>query len=115
MDAVNIVSTSKTSNIKSLLLEAWRERWTPIDWAIKIKQVLPRGVSGDVYDLSNCILVQALVGPTPNSLFISYLNYCISSHTVSYGAVLSSIAKYQEFKKPQCVKSLLGKLLNYLL
>lgn len=110
MDTGNFVPTSKTSNIKSLLLEAWRERWSPIDWAIKIKQVLPRGVSGDVYDLSNCILIQALVGPTPNSLFISYLNHCISSQVVSYGAALSSIAKYQEFTKPQCIKSLLGKI-----
>ena len=105
----NLVSTSKTSNIKSLLLEAWRQRWSPIDWAVNIKRVLPRGVSGDVYDLSNCILIQALVVPAPNPLFISYLNHCISSHVVSYGAVLSSISKYQEFSKSQCIICLLGE------
>ncbi|XP_015785637.1 mediator of RNA polymerase II transcription subunit 24 [Tetranychus urticae] len=103
----NLVSTSKTSNIKSLLLEAWRQRWSPIDWAVNIKRVLPRGVSGDVYDLSNCIIIQALIGPAPNPLFISYLNHCISAHVVSYGAVLSSISKYQEFSKSKCIICLL--------
>ena len=101
--------TSRTSSIKSLLMEAWRERWSPIQWGVNIKRVIPRGVSGDVYDLSNCILVQSLIGPTPNSLFISYLNHCISCQIVSYGAVLVSIAKYQEFNKTQCISCLLGK------
>ena len=110
MDSNSIVSTSKTSSIKSLLLEGWRERWSPIDWGINIKRVIPRGVSGDVYNLSNCILGQSFIGPTPNPLFISYLNHCISSQIVSYGAVLSSIAKYQEFHKPKCIICLLGKL-----
>ncbi|KAG8200287.1 hypothetical protein JTE90_021937 [Oedothorax gibbosus] len=105
-----IMDTSKTRSIKSLLLQAWRERWSDVSWGIRIKSVLPRGVSGDVYDLADCILQQALVGPGPNNLFMSYLMHSLSSRVVSYGAVLSSIGRYQSFYKPYCILSLLDLL-----
>jgi mediator of RNA polymerase II transcription subunit 24 len=107
------LSTSKTSLIKSLLLKGWRDRWNEVLWGINIRRALPRGVSGDVYDLSDCILQQALIAPTPNQLFMSYLNHCISSQMVSYGSVLWSVAKYQEWSKPQCIIYLLEFLNRY--
>ncbi|XP_035218681.1 mediator of RNA polymerase II transcription subunit 24-like [Stegodyphus dumicola] len=107
------MDTSKTRSIKSLLLQAWRERWSDVTWGIRIKSVLPRGVSGDVYDLADCILQQALVGPGPNNLFMSYLMHSLSSRVVSYGAVLSSIGRYQSFYKPYCILSLLDLLKTF--
>lgn len=107
------MDTSKTRSIKSLLLQAWRERWTDVSWGIHIKSMLPRGVSGDVYDLADCILQQALVGPGPSNLFLSYLMHSLSSRIVSYGAVLSSIGRYQSFYKPYCILSLLDLLKTF--
>ncbi|RWS26797.1 mediator of RNA polymerase II transcription subunit 24-like protein [Leptotrombidium deliense] len=107
------LTSSKTSEIKALLLQAWRERWDCVQWGTNIKKLLPRGVSGDVYDLGLCILQQSLIGPTPNQLFIDYLNHCITSQIVSYGAVLSAISKYQEMQKTQCILCLLNLVISF--
>lgn len=102
-----------SSSIKSLLLEAWRERWTEIEWGVNIKRVLPRGVSGDVYDLADCILQQSLIGPLPNALMISYLEHSVSSRTVSYGAVINAISQYEEFNKFECVACLVDVIAKF--
>lgn len=83
---------SRATAIKTILLAAWRGKLSNEEWENRIKKVLPRGVNGDVYDLADCLLKQALVGPVPNQLFISYLKHAVQCELVSHGAVLSSIS-----------------------
>ncbi|XP_066984898.1 mediator of RNA polymerase II transcription subunit 24-like isoform X3 [Macrobrachium rosenbergii] len=101
------VSSSKAGTIRSLLIRAWRERWSDLQWGIHIKTVLPRAVSGDIYHLADYILQQALMGPLPNSLILSYLRHSLSSQIVSYGGVIESISNYDGLHKPHCVQALL--------
>ena len=98
--------------INELLLKSWRERWSEIEWGRSIKRLLPRGVSGDVYDLADCILRQAITGPMPNSLLMIYLNHCLNSRIVSFGAVILAITRVSN-PRPQCVNCLLEFILKY--
>lgn len=84
---------SRSSAIKTVLLSAWRAKLSSEEWELRTRKILPRGVNGDVYDLADCLLRQALVGPVPNQLFISYLKHAVDCELVSHGAVLSSIAQ----------------------
>lgn len=83
---------SRATAIKTILLAAWRGKLTNEEWENRIRKVLPRGVNGDVYDLADCLLKQALIGPVPNQLFISYLKHAVQSQLVSHSAVLKSIS-----------------------
>lgn len=83
---------SRASAIKATLLEAWRGKLSNEEWEIRIRKILPKNVNGDVYDLADCLLRQALVGTVPNQLFISYTRHAIEFELVSHGAVLCSIA-----------------------
>ncbi|XP_022080010.1 mediator of RNA polymerase II transcription subunit 24-like [Acanthaster planci] len=95
--------------LKELLLKAWRERWSDVQWSTQMKQILPPGVSGDAYKLTDIILTQAFVGPNPNSLMLSYLKHIIVSQVVSHTAVLSTIVEYDTvcITRPYCMRSLL--------
>ena len=101
------MTIDKTSALKSLLVRAWRERWSDVQWSIHLKDILPRGCAGDVYGLSGLILKQALMSPIPNQLLLSYLNHALASHTVSHASVLDSIANFDAKKLPFCLQSLL--------
>lgn len=86
------MTMDKTSALKGLLVKAWRERWSDVQWSIHLKEILPRGCCGDVYDLSGLILRQALMSPIPNRLLIGYLRHSLATHTVSHAALLEAIA-----------------------
>ena len=107
---------SKTSALRSLLVRAWRERWSDIQWSIHLKEVLPRGATGDVYDLSGLILQQALLSPVPNQLLLGYLKHALAAQTISHTALIEAIATFDfssggnvnKRRRPYCTQSLLN-------
>lgn len=98
----------KVVNLKQAILQAWKERWSDYQWAINMKKFFPRGATWDILNLAglqcngegrvggvdpgtmlplslylisctDALLGQAMVGPSPNPLILSYLKYAISS------------------------------------
>ncbi|NXX86888.1 MED24 polymerase, partial [Urocolius indicus] len=97
----------KVVNLKQAILQAWKERWSDYQWAINMKKFFPRGATWDILNLAEALLEQAMIGPSPNPLILSYLKYAISSQMVSYSTVLMAISKFDDFSRDLCVQSLL--------
>ncbi|XP_034426754.1 mediator of RNA polymerase II transcription subunit 24 [Hippoglossus hippoglossus] len=97
----------KVVNLKQAILQAWKERWSDYQWAINIKKNFPKGATWDYLNLAEALMEQAMIGPSPNPLILSYLKYAISSQMVSYSSVLLAISKFDDFSRELCVTSLL--------
>nr|BAK64032.1 thyroid hormone receptor-associated protein complex 100 kDa component [Pan troglodytes] len=97
----------KVVNLKQAILQAWRERWSDYQWAINMKKFFPKGATWDILNLADALLEQAMIGPSPNPLILSYLKYAISSQMVSYSSVLTAISKFDDFSRDLCVQALL--------
>ncbi|XP_048373633.1 mediator of RNA polymerase II transcription subunit 24 isoform X6 [Sphaerodactylus townsendi] len=98
----------KVVNLKQAILQAWKERWSDYQWAINMKKFFPKGTTWDILNLAEALLEQAMIGPSPNPLLLSYLKYAISSQMVSYSTVLMAISKFDDFSRDLCIQSLLG-------
>nr|XP_057918316.1 mediator of RNA polymerase II transcription subunit 24 [Doryrhamphus excisus] len=97
----------KVVNLKQAILQAWKERWSDYQWAVNIKRNFPKGATWEYLNLAEALMEQAMIGPSPNPLILSYLKYAISSQMVSYSSVLIAISKFDDFSRDLCVKSLL--------
>jgi mediator of RNA polymerase II transcription subunit 24 len=80
--------------LPQLLPSFKRFQISPYISGIHLKTVLPRGCSGDAYNLSSLILQQALVAAVPNELILSFLRHSLAAQTVSYAALLDAIALF---------------------
>uniref|UniRef100_A0A2K5W352 Mediator of RNA polymerase II transcription subunit 24 n=1 Tax=Macaca fascicularis TaxID=9541 RepID=A0A2K5W352_MACFA len=97
----------KVVNLKQAILQAWKERWSDYQWAINMKKFFPKGATWDILNLADALLEQAMIGPSPNPLILSYLKYAISSQMMSYSSVLTAISKFDDFSRDLCVQALL--------
>uniref|UniRef100_A0A5F8GI61 Mediator of RNA polymerase II transcription subunit 24 n=1 Tax=Monodelphis domestica TaxID=13616 RepID=A0A5F8GI61_MONDO len=97
----------KVVNLKQAILQAWKERWSDYQWAINMKKFFPKGATWDILNLAEALLEQAMIGPSPNPLILSYLKYAISSQMVSYSTVLTAISKFDDFSRDLCIQALL--------
>ncbi|EDL16162.1 thyroid hormone receptor associated protein 4, isoform CRA_b [Mus musculus] len=97
----------KVVNLKQAILQAWKERWSDYQWAINMKKFFPKGATWDILNLAEALLEQAMIGPSPNPLILSYLKYAISSQMVSCSSVLTAISKFDDFSRDLCVQALL--------
>ncbi|XP_013863576.1 mediator of RNA polymerase II transcription subunit 24 isoform X2 [Austrofundulus limnaeus] len=97
----------KVVNLKQAILQAWKERWSDYQWAINIKKNFPKGATWDYLNFAEALMEQAMIGPSPNPLILSYLKYAICSQMVSYSSVLTAISKFDGFSRELCVTSLL--------
>uniref|UniRef100_A0A803K0D7 Mediator of RNA polymerase II transcription subunit 24 n=1 Tax=Xenopus tropicalis TaxID=8364 RepID=A0A803K0D7_XENTR len=71
----------KLVNVKQPILQAWNERWSDYQWAINMKTLFPKGMrytESDSYIFcffAEAFLDQAMIGPAPNPLILSYIKY----------------------------------------
>ncbi|XP_063421837.1 mediator of RNA polymerase II transcription subunit 24-like isoform X2 [Mytilus trossulus] len=99
------------NKVKTLLMRAWRERWQDNHWGVMLKKML-LDVPGEAKELTEILMQQALVGPNPNNLILSYLKHSVTSQVIPYNTALGLITKYDEFSKPYCILGLINMVEN---
>ncbi|XP_071158249.1 mediator of RNA polymerase II transcription subunit 24-like isoform X1 [Mytilus edulis] len=99
------------NKVKTLLMRAWRERWQDNHWGVMLKKML-LDVPGEAKELAEILMQQALVGPNPNNLILSYLKHSVTSQVIPYNTALGLITKYDEFSKPYCILGLINMVEN---
>jgi len=99
--------SGKSALLKTMLIKAWRERWSASQYGTQVKSLLGRGVSGDVYCLSDSLISQAMTGPAPNQLILSLLHHSLATQLVSHAATLATVARFSGYGRPHCTAALL--------
>ncbi len=106
--------SSRSSSARALLVRAWRERWSDVQFGIRLKTILEEGGGeekrppGDRVGLAGILLDSALVGPAPNALVVGYLRHCLASGVVSRADTLRSLAGFDRWGRPHCSSALVG-------
>ncbi|BFZ18949.1 hypothetical protein BsWGS_21988 [Bradybaena similaris] len=101
-----VMKAQLASKIKLTLMQAWRERWTEIQWAIQLKKLLS-AYSAESVDVAEILMQQALVGSSPNTLILSYLKHSVLSLMIPFNTVLKYVTEFEDFSRPYCVLALL--------
>ncbi|KAK7109542.1 mediator of RNA polymerase II transcription subunit 24-like [Littorina saxatilis] len=94
-----------TSRVRTLLMHAWRERWSDVQWGIQLKRLMS-AYNGETCDLAEIILQQAMTGSSPNFLLLSYLKHTVLSQIIPCSAVFQYIAGFDDVSRPYCVLAL---------
>lgn len=100
--------------ISTILMKAWRERWTEYEFGIQIKQAFTNQIRlpADSATITDVILQQTLIGAGVNKLLLSYLKHSLYSHLISYPAVIKRTAQYTQYDRYYCMKALLDFLIS---
>ena len=102
---------NRSERLRTILMMAWRERWSVHQFGISIKEALPAiRLPIDAYNLTDVILDQTLIGAGVNKLLLSYLKHSLYSQLISYPAVIKRITQYTQFDRYFCLSALLDFL-----
>ena len=117
MSSAAVENGRPSSAARAMVVRAWRERWSDVQWGVRLKTVLHNGAStkasssssfpGDAANLSSVLLESALVGPAPNALVLGYLRHSLASRVVSRAALLRAVAAVDDrWDRPHCSSAL---------
>ncbi|KAL3832581.1 hypothetical protein ACJMK2_024214 [Sinanodonta woodiana] len=96
------------TKVKALLMRAWRERWSDIQWGIQLKRILSSfSQSVDTKELADILLQQALVGTHPNQLILSYVKQAVFSQVIPPSAAFRFFINFDDYSRPYCLLGLL--------
>lgn len=125
-------------SLEALVLQAWRDRWSELEWSINLKSSLADDMSEinklcgtleSVFDQKTLksflktnfsrklfvsdiglLLKQATLSEEPNKLMFGYLNYSIAAQVVSHSSLLEAVVLFKNFEKELCIETILETL-----
>eukprot|EP00124_Ichthyophonus_hoferi_P003926 Ihof_evm5s381 gene=Ihof_evmTU5s381 len=75
---LNDLSPNHEEALKDLLLLAWSGGWSPVEWGLAVQQT-HSGTHAHSRLLADLLLQQAIVGPKPSVLLISYMEHALAT------------------------------------
>ncbi|ESO07758.1 hypothetical protein HELRODRAFT_191032 [Helobdella robusta] len=93
-----------TVAVRSIIVKAWKERWTEEQWSRAMQSYMIYVESSKTF---NVLLEQVMISSSPNVHILQYLKHALFSKMATFASAMKSVVGYEDVSQTFCISTLL--------